>query len=97
MLRISEVNIRIHEKDSLKGFASCLIQDSIKLDSIGIRKKEDGSLYLTFPDYKTKKGVSFSYFKPVTQEAARALEEAILGKLQELNGGNNASGLDTRD
>ena len=82
---VSEVNITpVKPTDGLVAFASCVIDEHLYISSLGIHQKLDGSGYrITYP---TKKIGSrqLNYFHPVTKEAGRVIEQAIVSKCIEL-------------
>lgn len=82
---ISDVKLRFveHGSSGLLAWASCVISGAVKLDNIGVRRGDRG-LYLTFPRKETAGGEKHPYFHPVDQEAAHALQDAILSRLAAL-------------
>lgn len=83
-LRVSEVKIRLVDgrKDGLIGWASCVVNSSLYLNNIAIRQGRDGEVILTFPAKKSRSNSRYFYFNPISHEAARVLEEAIIDKLK---------------
>ena len=83
-LRVSEVKIRLLGKRVSKfiGWASCVVNDSLYLNNIAIRRTKDGKVFITFPAEKSGEGSKYFYFNPINQEAARVLEKAIIDKLR---------------
>ena len=78
---VAEVRLRMRSRGapgSLRGWASCVVNGSIKLDSIEIHRRRDGSPYIWCPSTGSRSGVAHRYFFPITPEARRALETAIL-------------------
>jgi stage V sporulation protein G len=84
-MKISEVNITlIKPHDRLIGFASLVINDALYLSSIGIHQKLNGSGYrLTYP---TKRAgmQSMDIFHPINRGTGKAIEDAILNKLNDV-------------
>jgi len=82
---VSEVSITpVKPTDGLIGFASCVIDGYLYVGSIGIHKLLDGSGYrITYP---TKKIGSrqLNYFHPLTKDAGRLIEQAVVAKCVEL-------------
>lgn len=82
---VSEVNIvPIKPHDGLVAFASCVIDGQLYLGSFGVHKLPFVDGYrITYP---TKKVGShqLNYFHPITKEAGKLIEEAILAKCDEL-------------
>lgn len=82
---VSEVNITpIKPVDGLVAFASCVIDGELYIGSIGVHKMLDGSGYrITYPTKKV--GVrQLNYFYPITKDAGRQIEQAIVAKCMEL-------------
>jgi len=69
-------------RDGLIAWASCVLNGSIHLTNIAVRRGKDGRLFLTYPAKRTSYGATHNYFHPLNREAAAALEEAILGQLR---------------
>lgn len=82
---VSEVNITpVKTSGSLVAFASCVINGSLYLGSIGLHSLLDGSGYRIV--YPTKKvgNRQMHICHPITKEAGKAIEKAIVGKMNEL-------------
>jgi DNA-binding cell septation regulator SpoVG len=84
--QVSNVKLRIVEKgtDGLLAWAACVIAGAIKLDNIAIRRSRDGSLFLTYPAKRDSSGDNHQYFHPISVEASRAIQDAILARLASL-------------
>jgi len=83
-IEITEVQVRLRSPDvegSLIGWASCVINGSIKLDNVEIRRARDGRLFIRCPNTGSRGRTVHRYFYPITSEARRAFEAAILGRL----------------
>ena len=81
--KISEIEITpIRAQNGLVAFASVLLDNKVKLNSIGIYTKLSGGYRLTYPT----KG-QFNIFKPITKEVSQAIESAVLDKYSQLIGG----------
>lgn len=96
-MKISEVNITmIKPRNGLIGFASLVINDSLFLGSIGIHQKLDGDGYrLTYPTKKTGT-YDMDVFHPINRKAGKAIEAAILEKLNDvMKKANNNAGYDS--
>ena len=78
---VSEINIDpIKPSSGLVGFASCVINNSIFLGSIGIHKRLDGSGYrITYPTKKIGR-IKLNYFHPINSECGKMIETAIVMK-----------------
>jgi len=85
---ISEIHIRLvdSEHPGLVGFASCVLFGAFFLNNIAIRWGSEGGLYLTYPTSRSRQEVEHFHWNPITPEASRLLEEAILGRLREMGG-----------
>ena len=86
-LKVSEVKIRLVDsnEDGLIGWASCVVNGSLYLNNIAIRKSREGKVILTFPAKKSKGDSKYFFFNPISHDAARILEEAIIDKLKLAN------------
>ena len=84
-MTVSEVSITpVKPTDGLVAFASCLIDGQLFIGSLGVHQRLDGTGYrITYP---TKKVGSrqLNYFYPVTKDAGRAIEQAVIAKCVEL-------------
>jgi DNA-binding cell septation regulator SpoVG len=80
---ITDIKVRLVEagSDGLLAWASCVVSGAIKLDNIAIRRGKDGSLFLTYPAKRTPGGEKYHYFNPISVEAAKAVEDAVLTRL----------------
>lgn len=86
-LPIADVKVRIVDAgtDGLIAWASCVVAHAIKLDNIAIRRSErDGALFLTYPTKRTEAGDKYPYFNPISSEASKAVEDAVLAQLAAL-------------
>ena len=92
-IAVTEVKIRLcgGKGGARVGWASCVINGGILINSIEIMRGAGGKAYLVCPTQKSRRGVSHPYFCPINREARAALEEAILGKLSGRSG-QNANG-----
>ena len=81
--KISEIEITpIRAQNGLVAFASVLLDNKIRLNSIGIYTKLSGGYRLTYPT----KG-QFNILNPITKEVSQAIETAVLNKYSQLIGG----------
>ena len=82
---VSEVSITpVKSTDGLIAFASCVIDGQMYIGSLGVHQRLDGTGYrITYP---TKKVGSrqLNFYHPVTKEAGRLIEQAIVAKCNEL-------------
>ena len=83
LVTITEVEIRLADKPKGRfiGWASCVFNGAFLLSNIAIHHSEKGGIFLTFPRKKTKRGVEYLYYKPITRAAYEDIREAILSKL----------------
>lgn len=84
-MKISEINvILIKPQNGLIGFASLVINDALYLGSIGIHQKLNGNGYrLTYPTKKTRIH-NMDIFHPINCDVGKAIEIAILSKLNDV-------------
>ncbi len=81
-MQISEVQIvPIKPSNGLVGFASCVIDGSLYLGSIGIYTRPQGGYRLTYPTKKTPSG-NLGLVYPINKATAQAIEETILAKFE---------------
>lgn len=82
---VSEVNITpVKPHTGLVAFVSCVIDGQLYLGSIGIHQYPFTDEYrITYPTKKIGKK-HINYYHPITQEAGRLIEAAILAKCEEL-------------
>jgi stage V sporulation protein G len=68
-----------------------VVREELYLSGIGIHRKLDGSGYrLTYPTRKVGTR-SFDIYHPITREAGRAIEEAVIAALKDvLKAGSDA-------
>ncbi len=84
-MKITEVNITpVKPQNGLVAFASIVVDDCLYLGSIGVYCRLDGSGYrITYPTKKLANN-DLHIFHPITKEAGQLIEQAILGKADEL-------------
>lgn len=88
-MTITEINITpIKPKNGLVAFASCVIEHSLFLGSIGIMTKLNGLYRLTYPTKKLA-DTDMSIYHPINSQLGSQLEEAIVGMFEEVMKGNN--------
>jgi len=85
-LSISEVKIRLVDAgdDGLVGWASCVVNGSLYLNNIAIRRTLDGAVILTYPCKKSKRDQKYFFFNPINRQAKEAMDAAILGSIGKL-------------
>ncbi len=85
-MQVSEVNIVPVKPDSgLIAFASCVVDASLYLGSIAVFTRLNGGFRLVYPTKKIG-GQNLHYFHPISREAAQAIDDAVLPRVQELFG-----------
>ena len=84
-MKVSEVNIvPVKPANGLVAFASCLIDGQLYLGSLGVHQLLNSSGYrITYPTKKIGPR-QLSYYHPVTKEAGKLIEQAIVAKCVEL-------------
>lgn len=82
-IEVSEVKIRLVDNatDGLLGWASCVVNNALYLNNIAVRRLIDGRLVVTYPSKTSNSEQKYFYFNPITREAKRAIDDAILGRL----------------
>lgn len=84
---ITDIKVRLVDTgtDGLIAWASCVVAHAIKLDNIAVRRSSrDGALFLTYPTKRTDGGDKYPYFSPISTEASKAVEDAVLARLAAL-------------
>lgn len=84
-VKISEINvIPVKPSEGLIGFASFVLDDRYYVGSVAIFTRLDGSGYrLVYPSKKV--GINnINIFHPINAEVGRAINEAIINKINEL-------------
>lgn len=86
-VQITDIKVRLADggTDGLIAWASCVVAHAIKLDNIAVRRStRDGTLFLTYPTKRTEAGDKYPYFNPISSEASKAVEDAVLTRLAAL-------------
>jgi stage V sporulation protein G len=85
ILKISEIQIiPIKPKEGLIGFASFVLDEKYYVSSVAIYTRLDGSGYrLVYPTKKVGEK-NINIFHPINREAADAIEEAVVKKVNGL-------------
>ena len=84
---ITDIKVRLVDNGTtgLIAWASCVVAHAIKLDNIAVRRStRDGALFLTYPTKRTEAGDKYPYFNPISAEASKAVENAVLARLASL-------------
>lgn len=84
-MQISEIKIRPVKPDAkgLIAFASCIVDEWLYLGSIGVVTTLSGDYRILYPTKKVA-GKDFHHFHPITKDASRAVENAIVEKTKEV-------------
>lgn len=83
-MKVSEVQVvPIKPKNGLVGFASCVIDESIFIGSIGIFTRPNGGYRLTYPTKKVGLA-SQSIIHPINKLAADLIDKAIISQFEEV-------------
>jgi DNA-binding cell septation regulator SpoVG len=82
---VSQVKIRLSRGSTsdLLGWASCVVNDVLFLNSIEIWGLPGGKQWLKFPASSSRSGVEYQYFCPINDQVRAALSEAILAAFRE--------------
>ena len=75
--------IPVKPKDGLVAFASFIFDNFFYFGSIGIYTRPQGGYRLTYPTRKTSSN-SLPIFHPINKEIAKAIEETIVSKYEEI-------------
>ena len=85
-LSISSVRFRaapaIDQQAGLLGWASVVINDSLRLNNLGVRRTRDGRCVVTFPTRRDRRGKEHGIVSPISGAAHQALETAVLAELR---------------
>jgi len=89
MKLVSEVQIvPVKPSDGLIGFASFVLCEAVYCGSIGIFTRQGGGYRLVYPTRKVL-GKDINVYYPIERQAGRAIEEAVVIKLEEVVNKNN--------
>lgn len=77
---VSEVDVRLshHPERGPVGFASCVLNGAVLLTNIAVFQGDDGGFYTRFPRKRSGNGREHYYFCPITREAKKVLDDAVL-------------------
>lgn len=86
-MKISEVTITPVKPDGkgLIAFASCIVEDSLYLGSIGVLTKLKGGYKILFPTKKLRDNY-LHYFHPISSSAGNDIESAIIKEVEAVFG-----------
>ena len=68
-------------RTGLLGWVSCVVNDTLILDGLTLRRTQAGKLTLSYPDRRDGSGRQHHYLRPVDDRARRDIESQILAKL----------------
>ena len=69
----------------LIGFASCLFDNKLSLNSIAVYTRPDGSDYrLLFPSKTLANGKEINVFYPISRQVSEAIKSAVVRKIEEV-------------
>jgi hypothetical protein len=84
-LRIDQVRLagatRAEVATGLLGWVSCVLQDTLRLDGLALRRTADGRLALSFPARKDARGREHPYVRPLDDRARREIEAQVFRAL----------------
>ncbi len=77
---VSEVDARLSRNPERGpvGWASCVLNGCVLLTNIAVLRGHDGALYTQFPAKRSNIGRTYYYFCPITREAKKLIDDAIL-------------------
>lgn len=85
-LGVSEVRLTpapaAQASTGLVGFASFVVMDLVRLDSIAVRRTRDGRVVLAFPVKHDRAGRQHPLVRPVNDTARQAITRAVIEALQ---------------
>jgi DNA-binding cell septation regulator SpoVG len=88
-MKISEIEvIPVKPHNGLVAFASCVIEDSIYLGSIGLYTRLEGGYRLSYPT-KFIGNKSLNIYHPINKNFADAVEQAVVKKFEEVMEGSH--------
>ncbi|MBN1193520.1 MAG: septation protein SpoVG family protein [Coriobacteriia bacterium] len=90
-ISVSNVSIRfVRTQDpNFIGYASCVVDECLRLDNMKVMRARDGRLTVTFPGSERTPSHQRPPYYPTNADARRAFEDAILGELQKLTARTN--------
>lgn len=79
-IAVSEVEVRLghNPERGPHGWASCVLNGAVLLTNIVVFKREDGSFHTRFPAKKSHVGRQHYYYCPITREAKKIIDDAVL-------------------
>lgn len=84
--RISDVRFRpgtpVDEQAGLLGWASFIVNESLKVASVAVRRTRANVITLAFPTRRDRQGIEHGIVTPVDQPSHRAIESTVLAALR---------------
>lgn len=84
-VKISNVSLKAAtEKDcnsGLLGWISCVLDDTVKIDGITLRRTLDNRIVLSFPERRDAAGQNHPYVRPLGDGARRHIERQVFAAL----------------
>ena len=83
---LAVTNVQIHftrPRQGLFAMARVVLNDALVLEGIGVHRKLDGGLRLTYPTRALPNGQDKTLFHPVVPALSKAIEKAIFEKIVE--------------
>ncbi len=65
----------------LIGWVSAIIDESLTIDGIAVRRMRSGRLSLSFPARRNGRGRKFYYFRPLHDKARKEVERQVFSSL----------------
>ncbi|MFC1699982.1 hypothetical protein ACFL1I_08545 [Candidatus Omnitrophota bacterium] len=69
----------------LLGFASCIVNNALSLNSISIYSRPNGGYRLLYPIKTLPNGKEINIFYPINKETSEIINKAIFKKITELS------------
>jgi stage V sporulation protein G len=79
-VEISEVRINLNKGGKIKAFAQVVLDGALLVGDIRVLEGKEGTVYVTMPARRLRNGSLRDIVHPLSTEARKRLEEAILGE-----------------
>lgn len=73
------------------GFATFIINKSLKMEGVAIYQKLEGGYRLVYPDKILRNGRKIELICPITKEAGRTIEKAVTEELEKGQNDSNSN------
>lgn len=87
ILRVSEVSLVLGSDSDraagLLGFVSLVLNDSLRLDGLTLRRTNEGETQISFPSRRNRMGREFPYIRPLSEQVRVGLQLQVLRALRE--------------